>query len=257
MFYLRETVQNFEYIGGEDIWETDFDGRSAEDVAKENAFNSVVAVKLAVENGENIELGENDESRAEIEALALTERNGETQESDFYRNALGVVREKYIYNAVRESIVSGINISSVQIEQFCDENREKYKYDLMDVEAEILYFDEYEEAKDYISGEKVKEKYRERLNLMASEFENMYSSEGRIEEGRLFGPYEEEEGYIVVIIAECTEADEAFVEETMTNTYKESIMSEFFSKEADKWYSSAEIEVNENLWRSISVESLK
>ena len=48
MIYLRETVKSFEAIGGEDIWETDFDGRNAFDVARENAMNSLVMVKLSV-----------------------------------------------------------------------------------------------------------------------------------------------------------------------------------------------------------------
>ena len=31
--YMYETQKSFEALGGEDIWETDFDGRSAETVA--------------------------------------------------------------------------------------------------------------------------------------------------------------------------------------------------------------------------------
>ena len=52
LIYLKETVQNYELIGGDDIWDTDFDGRTAEDVAKESAFNSLVAVKIAIEKAD-------------------------------------------------------------------------------------------------------------------------------------------------------------------------------------------------------------
>ena len=47
--YLYETQKSFEQLGGTDIWETDFDGRKAESVAKDNTFNTVVMVKIAAQ----------------------------------------------------------------------------------------------------------------------------------------------------------------------------------------------------------------
>lgn len=42
IFYLRLTERQFEDRGNKDIWETPFDGRSAEDVAKEVALKSLI-----------------------------------------------------------------------------------------------------------------------------------------------------------------------------------------------------------------------
>lgn len=54
--YLYETQKSFESLGGEDIWETDFDGRSAETVAKENTLSTLTFVKLTAERAENMEV---------------------------------------------------------------------------------------------------------------------------------------------------------------------------------------------------------
>lgn len=47
MLYLDEAADNFETIGGKDIWDTDFDGVSAEDTAKEMALNSLLTIKIS------------------------------------------------------------------------------------------------------------------------------------------------------------------------------------------------------------------
>jgi len=254
--YLRETVQNFEYLGGEDIWETDFDGRKAEDVAKENAFNSVVAVKLAVQNCEDVEISENDESRAQMEALAMAEKKGETQESEFYDNALAVMREKYIYNAVKENIVSGINISDAQIQAFCNENRKAYTDKLMEIDADILYFGQYEEAMAYVDGAEAEAEYMENTVLNAGELKELFFVKEDIYEGDILGPYEYDDSYVVIVIQGCEKAEESFVEETMINDYENGIKDEYFAKEANKWYSAAEIEIVEKLWSEISVQDV-
>ena len=50
--YMYETQKSFESLGGNDIWETDFDGRSAESVARDNTLSTVSLIKYAVEKAE-------------------------------------------------------------------------------------------------------------------------------------------------------------------------------------------------------------
>ena len=47
MVYLYEQKKHFEETGGADIWETDIDGVLAEDLAKQNAIDTVIDVKVA------------------------------------------------------------------------------------------------------------------------------------------------------------------------------------------------------------------
>ena len=64
--YMYETQNSFELLGGEDIWQTDFDGRTAESVARDNALATVTLVKFAGERAREagIELSEDEASAA-------------------------------------------------------------------------------------------------------------------------------------------------------------------------------------------------
>ena len=70
LVYLNEAVRNFEEIGGPDIWDTDFDGKSAFDTAKESALSSLKMVKLTIMRSERNDVSLNDEEIASSEKEA-------------------------------------------------------------------------------------------------------------------------------------------------------------------------------------------
>lgn len=61
LLYLYEQERIFEKIGGVDIWETDFDGVPARDVAKNNAINSISILKSVVYQSKNLDIHINNE----------------------------------------------------------------------------------------------------------------------------------------------------------------------------------------------------
>jgi len=259
LIYLRETAQNFELIGGEDIWDTDFDGKDAWEVAKESAFNSVVAVKLAAARASDysVKFNENDEIRAEMEALKMAESMGEEKDSPYYECALRVVKDKNTYTLVKENVVKDIKISDAQINAYCEENRQLYRENLKNTECDIFYFDEYDDAKAFMAEGGSENEYKEEYSGEAGELKERFGIEKAIAENAVLGPFETEDGYAVVKIKKCTAAEEDFVEESMINDYESSVKSEFFAKEADKWLQAANIEINDELWQSIEFEDVR
>lgn len=72
MVYLYEQVKAFEEKGGSDIWDIDFDGVSATEVAKQNAANSLLRAKLAVKEAPSLGVSTVvDETTLNTEAKAL------------------------------------------------------------------------------------------------------------------------------------------------------------------------------------------
>lgn len=67
LVYLMEQKKNFEAQGGTDIWEADFDDVSAEEVAKQNAVNTLVMVKTAVKQTGDLGITLTDEDKANVE----------------------------------------------------------------------------------------------------------------------------------------------------------------------------------------------
>lgn len=261
LIYLKETVQNYELIGGDDIWDTDFDGRTAEDVAKESAFNSLVAVKIAIEKADkySASLSETDESRAEMEALQMSQNAGEEKDSEFYKTALNMVKEKYLYNYVKENLTKSIKIASAQTDTFCNENRNKYRQNLEYIQGKAYYFDTTEEAQNYIQTSEGTENavYSEDLSGTWQEIKEKFSMDENTSEESVLGPFETEEGYAVINIESTKAADEKNVEETMRSDYESSVKSQYFADEANKWLQNAKIKTNEKMWNEIKIEDVK
>lgn len=261
LIYLKETVQNYELIGGDDIWDTDFDGRTAEDVAKESAFNSLVAVKIAIEKADkySASLSETDESRAEMEALQMSQNAGEEKDSEFYKTALNVVKEKYLYNYVKENLTKSIKIASAQTAAFCNENRDKYRRNLEYIQGKAYYFDTTEEAQNYAqTGEGTENAvYSEDLSGTWQEIKEKFSMDENTDKESILGPFETEEGYAIINIENTKAADEKTVEETMRSDYESSVKSQYFADEANKWLQNADIKTNEKMWNEIKIEDAK
>lgn len=261
LIYLKETVQNYELIGGDDIWDTDFDGRTAEDVAKESAFNSLVAVKIAIEKADkySASLSETDESRAEMEALQMSQNAGEEKDSEFYKTALNVVKEKYLYNYVKENLTKSIKIASAQTDAFCNENRDKYRRNLEYIQGKAYYFDTTEEAQNYAqTGEGTENAvYSEDLSGTWQEIKEKFSMDENTDKESILGPFETEEGYAIINIENTKAADEKTVEETMRSDYESSVKSQYFADEANKWLQNADIKTNEKMWNEIKIEDAK
>lgn len=261
LIYLKETVQNYELIGGDDIWDTDFDGRTAEDVAKESAFNSLVAVKIAIEKADkySASLSETDESRAEMEALQMSQNAGEEKDSEFYKTALNVVKEKYLYNYVKENLTKSIKIAFAQTDAFCNENRDKYRRNLEYIQGKAYYFDTTEEAQNYAqTGEGTENAvYSEDLSGTWQEIKEKFSMDENTDKESILGPFETEEGYAIINIENTKAADEKTVEETMRSDYESSVKSQYFADEANKWLQNADIKTNEKMWNEIKIEDAK
>ena len=68
LVYLMEQKKSFEQQGGTDIWEADFDGVSAEEVAKQNAVNTIVMVKTAVKQTKELGITLTEDDKKGIEA---------------------------------------------------------------------------------------------------------------------------------------------------------------------------------------------
>ena len=77
------------------------------------------------------------------------EIRNEEKDSEFYKTALNVVKEKYLYNYVKENLTKSIKIASAQTDAFCNENRDKYRRNLEYIQGKAYYFDTTEEAQNY------------------------------------------------------------------------------------------------------------
>ncbi|MCC8014829.1 MAG: SurA N-terminal domain-containing protein [Eubacterium sp.] len=124
--YLYEQKATFEQTGGTDIWETDFNGTPAADVAKENAYNSIIYVKTACKNADDIGVSLTDEDKAEAKSLA--EEALEKMNAD-YVASVGLTQEQteeimeeiILHQKVMESVTKTFLLSEADFSAYVDD----------------------------------------------------------------------------------------------------------------------------------------
>ena len=136
--YLYEQVKAFEATGGSDIWAADFDGVSAQEVAKQNAANSLLRAKLAVKEAPSLGVSTAvDESEVEAGAkelyysitadtLGRVDLSGVTL--DMCKNIIrdGLI-QKEVYNAVTDSYEVNLQDFEAYLQDYYSENAALYK----------------------------------------------------------------------------------------------------------------------------------
>lgn len=182
--YMYETQKSFESLGGEDIWETDFDGRSAETVAKDNTLSTITLVKFAEEKAASAGIELDEETIAEAEASAEEVYNGLTDSEkedigadlELYKE---VMRENALYNEVYKYMVKDYVISDEEFDEYYESNKdtitEQYKaYTGVSDSGETVDEAQVKDFARYYYEENMKQQY------FASEFEK-WQSEADIE----------------------------------------------------------------------------
>lgn len=127
--YMYETQKSFEQLGGSDIWDTDFDGRTAESVAKENTFNTVVMVKIAAQKAKNEDIDLDDEAKEKLKEDADSMYNGY---SDSIKNKVGadeqlyynVLYENKLYSLIYEDTVKNYTVNEDEFQRYYSENKD-------------------------------------------------------------------------------------------------------------------------------------
>ena len=128
--YLYETQKSFEQLGGTDIWETDFDGRTAESVAIDNTLNSIQLVKFAVEEAEKRGVTLDDSMKNQAEERAEEMYDGL---SDDIRSKIGadislyesVFEENMLYNIMYEEITGDYSVNEKDFEAYYSEHKDE------------------------------------------------------------------------------------------------------------------------------------
>ncbi len=258
--YLNEVIKSFEKIGGSDIWDTDFDGRSAFDTAKENALNSLKMVKLTVnyadENG--ISLTDDEKKQAETEAESYTSEYG-TQYGD---TAKKVMEEKILYGKTRNELLKDYTISMSGFGAFIDENIDMYNEELADIKYKVVYFDSSKKAEEFEKAAEENADFNavsEQFGVSSEEKSGKFSEItdfdcdiSSLSDGGITDAEETEKGYAVCLIESISYPSDEEIKEYAKDDYEEKVKNDLFSDMLLSWEKSAEIEINNEYYGSIS-----
>lgn len=131
MVYLLQTVNAFEKLGGEDVWDVeDFSGgKTAGEVAKERALENLIKTRIIASKQEELGIEPDESARQPVEQQAasyydsldpaFTERYGIDRDT-----VLGVFMDSKVSSLVVEAVMASTEINDQDIEALLMENQD-------------------------------------------------------------------------------------------------------------------------------------
>lgn len=279
MVYLYEQKKSFEEKGGEDIWEVDFDGMSAEEVAKQNAMNSILVVKAAVKQHKNLGVTLSDEEKVKVnresnELLEELDNGGMPGVNAEYDDIYRIIEESHIQQAVFEFVTNGFESSESDFEAYLQEHYELYKKQYNKVTVQYIYAQAdtadsttnkelmdkaYSELMEGADFEAVQEKYsmnvkKESFELSEGTFEsNVEDPLYSMSEGAITPVLSDSQGYYIFKIIDVINTDIDSIRDSVEVNYIKEKKQEIYQSQTDKWQADMTVEKNQEQWDSIHI----
>ncbi len=279
MVYLREQKKKFEEQGGEDIWEADFDGVSAVEVAKNNALNTIMMVKGAVAEAPTlnvrIEANElNDLSREADEVIADFSEE-ELEEMKLTKDkVVGILKEvklqKKVYDYITSSYVVNEEDFSSYYEKYKSEHPwEYYSYTVREIflqsdapgstENRVLA----QSAYDSITAGESFDEVAKRLSQTEQSKPKLLDASlyNEDELGKIFSLKEGESvliddaaGFYIINAVSVSTGDEEAILSKVREDYIDNKKKDIYQAQSEKWTADMKVEKNEKVWNEISVK---
>lgn len=284
--YLIEAKQMFEEIGGDDIWETDFEGKTAEEVAKESALNSIFYIKISAKAAKNMNISLTKEEKeqalkeAQNSMKALTEQ--ELEEMNLTEDIfIRVMEEKILRNKLYESITGNFELSEKDFESYYVEYMEENKKELIQLDIEYIYFATYSlvnnkpvqfseeekkkvqdkallalknirETKEMQSNE-CDEKVSEIISAGEFDYKELEEAAFSLDEGEISDLIQTAGGYYIIKLNEKRIPNEETIKQNLKETYINSKKNEIFNEEFQKWSNGISMEKYTEVWNTIKI----
>lgn len=277
LVYLMEQKKSFEQQGGTDIWEADFDGVSAEDVAKQNAVNTLVMVKTAVKQTSElgISLTDEDKKNAEVQTQELLNdfsdedlENLDLTEEKICKIMEEVALQQKVYAYVTDSYTVNEAEFNEYLNQYYAEHKSDFtKYmikeiflqpDISGTENKELINDAYNKIKNGASFDSVLKELSPESSTDAFEMDTSLYTENTLNQiyshnkGDSF-LVEDTDGYHIFyiedIISSSLESIEPQIREAYINDKKQSI----YQAQNRSWQGDITVEKNDAVWNNITI----
>jgi foldase protein PrsA len=279
MVYLYEQKKSFEERGGEDIWEVDFDGTSAQEVAKQNAVNSITLVKAALAQADDLEIKLSDDDEAEIntQSKALFDDMGEQKttalnisEDDIRK----IVRESFIQQRVYDLVTDGFVVNEDDFNTYFEEHYDSEISRYNNITIEQIFFPL--DSEDSTAGHDKAVQARAELNN-GTDFDTVMAKyNSTANKGKFLltdGMYDDDivnvlyhtdkdsvtdvlegaDGYYIFKVVSIETPDMSSVREGLRTEYIKEKKLEIYQAQNEKWQADMKLEKNDEVYDSIEI----
>lgn len=277
MVYLIEQKKNFEEQGGSDIWEADFDGVSAIEVAKQNALDSITMVKSAVKQTDSlgIKLDEKDISDIDNQTKSLmSEFSSEelTELSLDYDKIHSILEESALQSKVYDYVTSNYVVNSDEMNKYIEEYKKKNagEFNTYTVQELFVQGDVEGSNQNYAKAQDAYNKIKNGADFssVAKEISPDLDTNSKTLDINLYGEdvlqaiyktakgnvtfISATDGYYIFKVNDITPTDNADKIKELENQYTESKKQQIYQAQITQWSGNTSVKKNEDVWNSIT-----
>lgn len=278
MVYLIEQKKNFEQQGGSDIWEADFDGVSAVDVAKQNALDSIVMVKSAVKQTDSlgIKLDEKDMSSVDAQTKALMNEFSSEELSELkldYNKIHSILEESTLQSKVYSYVTDNYVVNNEEMTQYIDEYKKKNAGEFNDYTIqEIFVQGDAEGSKtNYTKAQNAYNKIKSGDNFTAVGQDTApdWDTSAKTLDINLYGDdvlqaiyktakgqttfVSSTDGYYIFRVNDITPKNNAEKIQELESQYTESKKQEIYQAQIKQWSGNISVKKNDSVWNNIKL----
>ena len=277
MVYLIEQKKNFEEQGGSDIWEADFDGVSAIEVAKQNALDSITMVKSAVKQTDSlgIKLDEKDISDTPGQTKSLmSEFSSEelTELSLDYDKIHSILEESALQSKVYDYVTSNYVVNSDEMNKYIEEYKKKNagEFNTYTVQELFVQGDVEGSNQNYTKAQDAYNKIKNGADFssVAKEISPDLNTNSKTLDINLYGEdvlqsiyktakgnvtfISATDGYYIFKVNDITPTDNTDKIKELENQYTESKKQQIYQAQITQWSGNTSVKKNEDVWNSIT-----
>ncbi len=274
MLYLYEATKDFNAIGGDDIWETDFDGQSAEDVVKERAFVTMLHVKVTSDKASKYQVSLSDEEKAsakidgDAELASMTEEQKNIisiSDQDMYK----IMEDTLLYKKVIEAVTKDYQPSETEFHAYFEQNKESQRAAYTEYTISNIFVSDQQTAQQISQRLKEGEDFQTLLQEYPSDtqqnqnsgvmetyknrLDSAFDMDFNLEQGQISEPISTAEGYFIIRVDKKSIPDDAQLKEIMRAEYTTAMKQKVFTDELNQWISDIEIERHEAVWNNVEM----
>lgn len=227
MVYLYTTTKSFTSVGGEDIWTTDFDGQTADELVEERTLKTLQSVIAAKQYAEDNGISLSDEQKGEV-TKACEQFVEKVPQEDIAKMGIDAeslvpyMEGSYIYSLAYKALAAECEVDETEMANYFEENKEQMKddYTVLDIDSVVL--NDLDKANEVVEKAKNGEDFQSlfeqydidenakqkedggKMSVYKSQFISSFGVEDIPEVGQITGPIDVDGTYFVLRVNSAT-----------------------------------------------------
>lgn len=275
MVYLYTTTQSFVAAAGEDVWNMDFDGETADELVEERTISTLQSVLAAQKYAEAHDIALTDAQKEEAKAAAdqfVSAVDAETlaKMGMDAEKLVPLMEASYLYSLVYESIAAECAVDEGDMEDYYQEQKAQIKEDYTTLRLATILLDDGEKAAEAAerakAGEDFAALFKEydvdpaaqsgeetgETTMYQSYMMTNFGLTEPLEVGDIAGPIQVGEGrYFILKALEKTVPTEEEVKQMAETGYKDKIQTEYTEARIDEMVKAQTVEKIEGVWDTL------